>query len=478
MTEPQNSADTTPINLGGQQMSTAELNRKLDLLLRTGCLLLGSLADTSRVIRNMKRVAAFLGFSEKNLHLSIDYDIILANLSDEYHSYTKFRRCDKHGVNLWALMKVSKLTWDCIKFDYSLDKYEEELEKIANHKRSYTPWQVAIGAGFACGGFCVQFGCDWTAFLYASIAAILGFRFKMWLAEKGMNAYVGIGISAFVSTLLAWAFMLLSTHTTIPLFQSNTPYHPFMACALYIVPGVPLINFVSDMLTSHVRTGLVRATNTLMMVLAMAFGIVFAIKVCGIDNFVRDLSMTPHHEYWEYSVAAAISAMGFSMIFNCPPRLLWTVAIGGIIAICTRNFVNLGPSTNNIGLDQGIVIGSLAGSAVISIICTRLVHVVHAPHQCLSIPSVIPMIPGVLMYRALFGFIDMHGVVGELTIAMTYLINASLTILCIALGVAIPNIFFRKMIAPSRERKMVDLVIQRRLKHASTFTDSPFPESD
>ena len=79
------------------------------------------------------------------------------------------------------------------------------------------------------------------------------------------------------------------------------------------------------------------------------------------------------------------------------------------------------------------------------------------------------MIPGVLMYRALFAFIDMHGIVGELTVAMTNLINASLMILCISLGVAIPNIFFRSMIAPSRERKMVDLVIKRRLKHAATF---------
>ena len=450
-------------------MSDAELNHKLDILLNTGCLLLESLADTSRVLRNMKRVAAFLGFHEKNLHISINYDIILANLSDEYHSFTKFRHCEGHSVNLWAIMKVSKLTWNCIRDDYSLERYEEELAAIRNHKRNYTPWQVAIGGGFACGVFCIQFGCDWTAFFYASIAAILGFRLRMWLGAKKMNAYVSIAVAAFVSTILAWGFMLLSTHTGVGWLRSDTPYHPFMACALYIVPGVPLINFVSDMLTSHVKTGIIRAVNTLLMVLAMAFGIAFAINVCGVDNFVKDLPMIPHHEYWEYTIAAAISAMGFSMIFNCPPRLLWAVALGGIIAVCTRNFVNLGPSTHNIGLDQGAVIGSFVGSSVISIICTRMMHVVHAPHQCISIPSVIPMIPGVLMYRALFAFIDMHGIVGEVTVAMTNMINASLIILFISLGVAIPNVFFRKMIAPKREQKMLDLILQRRMKHSGVF---------
>ena len=226
-------------------MSDAELNRKLDILLKTGCLLMESLADTSRVLRNMKRVAAYLGFHEQNLHISINYDIILANLSDEYHSFTKFRRCEGHSVNLWTIMKVSKLTWNCIRDDYSLERYEEELDAIRKHKRSYTPWEVAIGGGFACGGFCIQFGCDWTAFFYASIAAILGFRFRMWLGAKKMNAYVSIAVAAFVSTILAWGFMLLSTHTDIEWLRSKTPYHPFMACALYIVPGVPLINFVS-----------------------------------------------------------------------------------------------------------------------------------------------------------------------------------------------------------------------------------------
>ena len=44
-------------------MSDAELNRKLDILLKTGVCSWRAFADTSRVLRNMKRVAAYLGFS-------------------------------------------------------------------------------------------------------------------------------------------------------------------------------------------------------------------------------------------------------------------------------------------------------------------------------------------------------------------------------------------------------------------------------
>ncbi len=446
------------------------VRRRLDLLLKTGKLLVESSADTSRILRNMKRTAAYLGLTEDKLHIHITYGMLMVNFSDEEHSFSKFQRCVHHGINMAAISALSKLSWTVIREDYSLDKYEEELEKIANCKRNYTPWQVATAAGFACGGFCVQFGCDWTAFFYASIAAILGFRLRMYLNSLGSNGYANIAVAAFVSTILAW----LSAYLSMPLvanalpewlatvLHSSTPWHPLMACALFIVPGVPLINFVSDMLDSHFTMGLNRALNTLLMVVAMSFGIALAIKVCGIDNFVKDLSMTPHNSYLSYAIAAAISAMGFSTIFNIPYRLLPVVAIGGIIAVCSRNYANLGPSNNNIGLDLGPIIGSLIGSSLISIICIKAVHIFHVPHHVLSIPSVIPMVPGVLMYRALFGLIEMQGVVGELTDAFSNGVKASLIILCIAIGVAIPNIFARQWIAPERRRKLDYLIAERK----------------
>lgn len=430
-------------------MTQENLERRLDLLLRTGQLLMESAADTSRTMRTMKRVATYLGLPLDGLHIYIVYNMLMVNLSDGALSYTKFQRVAKHGVNLDTLRQVSHLSCEALRMHFQTDRYEQELDYIARQKRNYTPWQVAVGGGLACGGFCIQFGCDWTAFFYAALAAIIGLRLRMFLNEKGSNAYINIGIAAFVSTLIAWMFSWLSCSAQTcswlsSILVSSTPWHPLLACALFIVPGVPLINFVNDMLSGYTQVGMTRAVNTLVMLLAMAFGIAFAIQVCGIDNFVKDLPMTPHHNYNEYMLAAAISAIGFSMIFNTPRQLMWAVALGGIISVCTRNFVNLGPSSGNIGLDQGLVVGSFAGSAVVSIICCALVRKLHTPHQLLSIPSVIPMIPGVLMYRALFAFINIHGVEGEVNTAMYNAIQASLIILFIALGVAIPNIFFRR----------------------------------
>lgn len=433
------------------------IRHKLDLLLRTGQLLVESAADTNRIMRNMKRTAAFLGLPEEHLHIYVQFNMLMVNLSDNEHSFTKFQRCDKHGINMTTISLISKLSWKAIREDYSIERYAEELEAIASRPRNYTPVQVAIGTGFACGGFCIQFGCDWTAFFYASFAAAIGMYLRGLMLRKGLNNYMGIAIAAFISTVIAWAT------TYLPSTWTDTPLHPLLACALFIVPGVPLINFVDDMLDNYIQVGLTRAINTFLMIVAMSFGIAFFLKLSNFDlTQFYTIPMIPHNTYISYAIAAAISAMGFSMIFNIPRRLLWVVAIGGIIAVCTRNFVNLGPSNNNIGLDMGLAIGSLAGSALVSLVAVKAVHWVHAPNHVLSIPSVIPMVPGVLMYRALVGLIEMNGVVGELTNAMKFGMASAITIMCIALGVAVPNVFARHWLAKNRQRKLKQMVEERK----------------
>ena len=168
------------------------------------------------------------------------------------------------------------------------------------------------------------------------------------------------------------------------------------------------------------------------MVGGMAFGIAFALRLLvmsdvTIDQKFSELSMVPHDAYWVYAVAAAIAAMGFATIFNVQRRLLWVVAVGGIIAVCTRNFVNF-------ELGYGPVIGSFMGSFVVSLIAVKAVHWFHVPNHVLTIPSV------------------------------SLMVNSALIIFCIALGVAVPNIFARRYIAKDRQRFLTQMLAERRAR--------------
>lgn len=53
------------------------LRRKLDLLVRTGCILMASNADCPRIMRNMKRCEAYLGLPDEYIHIFLNYNIIM-----------------------------------------------------------------------------------------------------------------------------------------------------------------------------------------------------------------------------------------------------------------------------------------------------------------------------------------------------------------------------------------------------------------
>ena len=71
-------------------MPQEKIDARIDLLLRTGRLLMESGADTPRIMRNMKRTAAYLGFLERGLQIYVNINLLMVNYADGEQSFTKF----------------------------------------------------------------------------------------------------------------------------------------------------------------------------------------------------------------------------------------------------------------------------------------------------------------------------------------------------------------------------------------------------
>ena len=406
----------------------AEIGKKTELLLSIGQLLMENGADTIRIIRDTKRVAAYMGIKEEQFNLHIMYSTLMLNISDENHSYTTFRKCHKHAVDMRIIYAVSKLTWRAMRDHYTLAEFEDNLNHIESRVRFYPEWLTILATGFACGGFCALFGCDIYAFFYTAICAIIGKIVQIACGRMGINPYVTVAFAAFASTTAAYFAHFLPT---------TTPWHPIIASSLFLVPGIPLINSISDLINTLLMSGVARTVHTLLIVGGMTFGIVFAIGLFNVADFTN-LHMIPNNDYGIFALAAAIGAVGFSVLFNLPPRLLFAAAIGGVIAVCTRNFCIY-------DLHLSAVTGTFIGATIVSFIGVRAIHWFHTPTQVLIVPSVIPMVPGVLIYRLLFAIINIRDLnVDELLNAIQSGVDAVLIILGIAIGAAMPSIFAQR----------------------------------
>lgn len=422
----------------------AQIGQKAELLLTVGQLLMENGADTSQIVRDMKRVAAYMGISLDKFHLHIMYTTLMLNISDEHHSHTSFRKCVKHAVNMRIISAISRLTWRALQDHYTLDEFKGELHAIATSPRSYPHWLTILSAGTGCGAFCTLFGCDVNAAIYTTIAAFIGKVVQLQCAERfGINPYVSMTFAAFTATIVAYLTHLLPT---------ATPWHPLIAASLFLVPGIPMINGFSDMLNTYIISGAARIMHTGIIIGAMTFGIVFAIGMADFDSFTN-LAMRPDSDYALFAFAAAIGAASFSILFNVPRRLLYAAAIGGAICVCTRNFFVF-------ELGFGSEVGTLAGATFVSVIAARAIHWLHTPSLVLVVPAVIPLVPGVLIYRLLFAIINIRRLsLDELLVAIQSGVDAGLIILAIAIGAAMPNIFAKRSFE-RRSKEKQDKLLQ------------------
>ena len=139
---------------------------------------------------------------------------------------------------------------------------------------------------------------------------------------------------------------------------------------------------------------------------------------------------------------AGIAAIGFAILFNVPRRTIFSIwslgAMGGLIKFTAMNF------------DLGIVFASFLGAVGIAIVAIQMAHMRNSPPLVFSIPSVIPMVPGVFAYKFMLGMIALTSIENAdayiQTLIETVNNGAKMMFVLISLGtgVAIPMLLTRK----------------------------------
>ena len=252
------------------------LEQKIDLLLRTGQLLMQNGADSNRIDRNMRRVAEFLEIPAGRFHMHINYTTLMITIGDQINSFTKFRKCSGHAVNMTVISAVSRLTVRTARDRLSMDDYAAELDRIASIPHHYPRWFTLLAIGLGCGAFCRLFGGDWQAVITAALASAVALLLRQELALRKFNLYLTVSLCAFLATLISGSLGRTG--------WSAEPQFAVLASVLFLVPGVPLVNSVDDMVDGYTIVGLTRAIVGLLIVSAIAFGMIMGMKLLGIQN--------------------------------------------------------------------------------------------------------------------------------------------------------------------------------------------------
>lgn len=250
--------------------------RFADLALDIGTFLLASGAHSGRVVNNIKRMAISWGFHIELQPTFKGLLVTVQSMDDHDDSVTMFKQSPGHVVHLEVLTKVSHLSWQVYEKGLSIEETEKAFDKI-KHMPHYKPWVISIAVGFSCAGLCFfSFG-DIINASIAWIAAFMGSMARFFIADKGFNAMISISIAAFVTTIITG----LGTIYNI----GAVPESAMATAVLYLIPGVPLVNCIIDIIEGYLSSAMNRALFACFILLCIATGMTLSITLMGIGNF-------------------------------------------------------------------------------------------------------------------------------------------------------------------------------------------------
>ena len=223
--------------------------------------LMGSGVHTSRVVRNSKRIGESLGVLIRITTLHKSLILTVYNAHDD-NAYTEVVDIPELPISFAYNAELSSLSWKAYDKRLPLEVLREEYRQI-KAKPNMSPQVVLLLAGLANASFCRLFGGDWSAVGIVFIATLAGFFVRQQMQRRHINHFIVFTTSTFVASMCASATLLFHTTAEIAIATS----------VLFLIPGVPLINGVIDIVEGYALTGSSRLMHAFLLIICIAVGL-------------------------------------------------------------------------------------------------------------------------------------------------------------------------------------------------------------
>jgi uncharacterized membrane protein YjjP (DUF1212 family) len=351
--------------------------------LQLGRILLQNGGDTGQVQLAIRRLAAACGFEA---HLVVTYEALLLTLVSPTSFRTKVgSRIPAMNVGMTALVAAYRILHRIESGAMGLTEAQAALDALEHQPPAYARWLVAVAIGLTAASLSRLFGGDWAAFAVCWVAVTIATLLRQDLGRRGLSPVLVAFATACLSGLLGgFGARLLG---------SSTAALCLVAPGMVIVPGVPLINGVQDMIRNHASTGMARIGFAFFVIAAIGLGLEVASLVSGVP-LPLDAPSLPV-PLAEDAVFSGLAALGFVFLFSVPLRLAWACVLCGLCSHTMRSLCM------DMGLD--IVAGTLIGALVTGGLAAAFAKRLSAPAATFAFPGVVAMIPGVYGFRTVTG---------------------------------------------------------------------------
>ncbi|MCI1935247.1 MAG: threonine/serine exporter family protein [Bifidobacteriaceae bacterium] len=427
----------------------AGIAAKSSVIVRVGQMDLAGGTGGYRVREMMHRISYPLG-----VHTRADVNLtdIEATCTDGSHRLTEVVDLPTTGVNTWRIWQLEHFTdWFNVKLGqnsvYSKHPHDisdgpltvrtahRKLDEIERKKPLYSPAFAGLASALACGAFVYLLGGG----IYDIIGAFMGAGIGHWLRRRmfahRLNQFFVTGISVAVAALVCVGTLRLIGFLDPSALEHDTAY---IGAMLFVIPGFPLVTGGLDIAKLDFPSGLQRlayATSIIVVATLAAWAVARMVQL-NPQGF-PPLGLDPWLNGALRFVAAFIGVWGFSVLFNSPQRMALVAAFIGAIADTLRleiqDFWNVPPEAA--AFLCALVAGLLATAWRSAVRHGALPPSLGFPRICLTVPSIVIMVPGLYLYRAVF-YLGQFDTLN----ALNWGFRGIMVILCLPIGLAFARV--------------------------------------
>ena len=309
---------------------------------------------------------------------------------------------------------------------------------IERRKPLYSPAFAGFASACACASFVFLLGGG----PFDMIGAFIGAGLGHWLRRRLFAHHLNQFFVTFVCVAVA-ALACTGTLRLIGIFEPVALQHDtaYIGAMLFVIPGFPLITGGLDMAKIDFPSGIQRVAYVLCIILmaTLAGWMVASIVHLNPEGF-EPLGLNPVVNCLLRFVVAFIGVWGFSTMFNSPQRMCLVAAtIGAITDTLRLEIVDMG-----VPAEAGAFIGALLAGLLASAWRSAVHRSWLAPHLgypriCLTVPSIVIMVPGLYMYQAMF-----HLGQFDTLNALDWAFRAFMVIICLPIGLAMARVITDK----------------------------------
>lgn len=253
----------------------SEITYITSFLLEYAVAMMGAGSHTARIVKCVLRMAESLGYEASLSIFQKNISMHVHKRGDEEIAYNSIRRIPHANINLLRVSELSGLSWRAFDKNLPLDQIEREYEEIINEPR-YSRWVVLLMVALANTSFGWIFGADTEAMGIVFVATLIGFFVRQELIKRHVNHYLMFTLVSFIASMVAGMGVVLHI--------GSTPDIALATSVLFLIPGVPLINGLTDLLEGYVLVGLSRLMNAILLIFFLTFGIILTLTFLNINN--------------------------------------------------------------------------------------------------------------------------------------------------------------------------------------------------